>query len=94
MKRNKTVIAFFISICFVFIVSAYSCKPAQVNTVIEDEFTSFMQPYVDNREFDGYILIEKSDSILLSRGFGKDANQLTENSQFMLGSITKTLPTQ
>ncbi|MBT8325674.1 MAG: beta-lactamase family protein, partial [Winogradskyella sp.] len=90
MKFNKAIEIFFISICIVLIVGINGCKQTQVKTDIEDELIAFMQPYVENRDFDGYILIGKSDSILLSRGFGKDASPLTENSQFMVGSITKT----
>jgi len=90
MKSNKVVVVFFISICCIFITVLNGCKQTELKTDIEDDLITFMQPYIENRDFDGYILIGKSDSILLSHGFGKDANQLTENSQFMVGSITKT----
>ncbi|NNL16425.1 MAG: beta-lactamase family protein [Flavobacteriaceae bacterium] len=90
MKSNKAVLVFFIPICCIFITVLIGCKQTELKTEIEDKLIAFMQPYVENRDFDGYIIIRKSDSILLSREFGKNASQLTENSQFMVGSITKT----
>ena len=63
---------------------------AQEELDFEKSISALMKPYTENKDFDGYILIEKSDSIILSSGFGKNASHLTESSQFMVGSITKT----
>lgn len=57
---------------------------------LEDKIKEHISPYIINRDFDGYILIQNRDKIVISESFSSEETKFTQGTPFMIGSVTKT----
>ncbi len=79
-------------ILFSIVLSHYSFGQ-ELNSIpenISESIGEFVSPIVTNKDFEGYILIEHQDEVILSESFGLQKDEFTHKTPFLIGSVTKT----
>ncbi len=72
-----------------FLVILYQPKSIAQTTI--EKVDQFVQPFLENGEFDGYILVQYEGQILLSKSYTTLGDEFKDETPFLIGSLTKTL---